>query len=59
PQEPLNLPPGEIQILILNHPPEPLHPQTINNDYNTREKILDLIQKVKHEIIVEKGWLEE
>jgi len=63
PQEPLNLPPGEIEILILtpsqNHPPESLRQQAIHNGYDTREKILDLIQKVKHEIIVDKGWVEE
>jgi hypothetical protein len=38
---------------------ESLRQQAIENGYDTKEKILDLIQQVKHEIIVEKGWLKE
>jgi sugar-specific transcriptional regulator TrmB len=40
-------------------PLESLRQQAIENGYDTKEKILDLIQQVKHEIIVEKGWLKE
>lgn len=36
-----------------------LRQQAIENGYDTKEKILDLIQQVKHEIIVEKGWVKE
>jgi sugar-specific transcriptional regulator TrmB len=36
---------------------ESLQQQAIENGYDTKEKILDLIQQVKHEIIVEKGWV--
>jgi hypothetical protein len=38
---------------------ESLRQQAIENGYDTKEKILDLIQQVKHEIIVEKGWIQE
>ena len=40
-------------------PFESLRQQAIENGYDTKEKILDLIQQVKHEIIVEKGWIKE
>jgi hypothetical protein len=36
-----------------------LRQQAIENGYDTKEKILDLIQQVKYEIIVEKGWVKE
>jgi hypothetical protein len=30
--------------------------QAITNGYDSKQKILDLIQQVKREIIIERGW---